>query len=211
MLGPQPWQSRLAERWLWALAVSALMHVLLWQVWVPAGGARVARPKLGAVFQVQIDTKPESRLLTLSEVIAPATLSAAPGGISVNPQASAATTQPQSSVTAPAAEVAAPVASSADTLGPDLRLYGARELDRYPRPATALQLPAWGVGPTSLRFWVSINQVGVVESVTAIDLAAGDLSQQAEALIRQTRFMPAERAGHAVRSRVQVVLRVVPD
>ncbi len=101
-----------------------------------------------------------------------------------------------------------PVATS--PVGPDMRVYLARELDRYPVPVAALSLNSETSGaPTgSVRLWVSIDQAGRVTDIEVIDTGSpGALDAVVRERLRGTRFSPAYKDEKAVKSRVLLILR----
>ena len=90
-----------------------------------------------------------------------------------------------------------------------MRVYLARELDRYPVPVSALSLHAGERGaPTgSVRLWVSIDQAGRVTDIEVIDTGSpGAWDAVARERLLGTRFNPAYKDEKAVKSRVLLVL-----
>lgn len=107
-----------------------------------------------------------------------------------------------------AERVARPVIATAPAR-PDMRVYLARELDRYPAPVSALSLYAGARStPTSsVRLWVSIDQAGRVTEIEEVDAeSSGALDAVVRERLRGTRFSPAFKDEKAVKSRVLLVL-----
>ena len=92
----------------------------------------------------------------------------------------------------------------------DDRYYSARELDRYPMPAAALDLS--GIVPAGIagriRVFVDVDLDGRVVGLAVIE---GDPPGRIEAALReilqQTSFTPASKDGRAVNSRVMMEFR----
>jgi outer membrane biosynthesis protein TonB len=103
----------------------------------------------------------------------------------------------------PATAVAPPGADAPAVLrAPDPTYYPARELDAYPQPARPLALdrPA---GAGSIRLLLLIDEHGVVNDVSLVEAdAAGHLEETLRAALAATRFLPAQKDGRAVRSRI---------
>ncbi len=107
-------------------------------------------------------------------------------------------------------ERAARLVNASAPAGPDMRVYLARELDRYPVPVAALSLNSETSGaPTgSVRLWVSIDQAGRVTDIEVIDTGSpGALDAVVRERLRGTRFSPAYKDEKAVKSRVLLILR----
>lgn len=182
-----------------ALGVSLLAHVLLAGGWTGGGGA----PRAVAVspaLQARLDAAPAPLLVTESVPLA------APDAMPDKPSPQLPASRPRTRpAAAPATRQPGAVAS-----GPDTRFYLARELDRYPSPLSALRLDAGEREGTAgrVRLWVSIDQAGRVVDAAVIDAdPSGTMEQSGRELVLATRFLPGQRDGRPVKSRVLLVLR----
>lgn len=195
-----PWQ-----RMLPALIASALAHYLIVDVWRPSGGPSqfsAVIPQLQARLEMP-EVLPAALEKTIAEDLT-----------AELPEKPAAT--PRTARVAPAMPpaVAVPETSSPENPGaavPDLRVYAARELDRYPVPLKPLDLPT-GQGRAGIaRIWVSIDITGsVVEAeFIAADLPAA-LAASARELLLAARFSPGFRDERPVKSRILLELRYGP-
>ena len=103
----------------------------------------------------------------------------------------------------PATAVAPPGADAPAVLrAPDPTYYPARELDAYPQPARPLALDG-PAGAGSIRLLLLIDEHGVVNDVSLVEAdAAGHLEETLRAALAATRFLPAQKDGRAVRSRI---------
>ena len=86
----------------------------------------------------------------------------------------------------------------------DLSYYTARDLDRYPRPLAPLPiLRAAGEGAGEVRLEILIDERGIVQDMSFAGPAAPARVEEAlRAALAATRFMPAQKDGRAVRSRI---------
>lgn len=86
----------------------------------------------------------------------------------------------------------------------DPNYYTARDLDRYPRPLVPLRInQATGDVAREVRLEILIDERGMVQDMTFAGPAAP--ARMAEALrtaLVATRFLPAQKDGRAVRSRI---------
>lgn len=202
------WLSSVEVRWPWrrllpALMVSALVHYLIVDGWRPSGGAPqfpVAMPQLQAQLEIP-----------------PVLMAAAETAVAENPPLlpEAMPEPPRNRIAQklPAVVTAADIrpAESPGPAVPDLRIYPARELDRFPVPLMPLDLRA---GPGSVgvvRFWVSIDLTG---NVVEAELFAGDLpaalAASARNLLLAARFSPGFKDERPVKSRILLELRYGP-
>ena len=87
---------------------------------------------------------------------------------------------------------------------PDPGYYPARELDDYPRPLAPLRIDRLaGDGAGETRLEVLIDERGIVRDVTVTAPAASArVGEALRAVLAATRFLPAQKDGRAVRSRI---------
>jgi protein TonB len=86
----------------------------------------------------------------------------------------------------------------------DSNYYTARDLDRYPRPLAPLRIiRVAGDGEGEVRLEILIDEHGTVKDMTFVAPAASArLQEEMRATLAATRFLPAEKDGRAVRSRI---------
>jgi protein TonB len=86
----------------------------------------------------------------------------------------------------------------------DPSYYTARDLDRYPRPLAPLRINrAAGDGAGEVRLEILIDERGIVQDMTFAGPAApARVEEELRAALVATRFMPAQKDGRAVRSRI---------
>ena len=90
----------------------------------------------------------------------------------------------------------------------DPTYYPAGELDAYPQPAQPLELDRLA-GAGSIRLLLLIDEHGIVNDLFPVEAGASTrLDQALRAALVATRFLPAQKDGRAVRSRI--VLSVGP-
>lgn len=177
------------RRMLIALGLSLLVHFLMVGGWGASGAARTTA--VAVPLQARLEPMP----------------AALPALAAVDTSPAATAPQPERPVrraaiaTSAAAVPELPPAGAAAS-GPDLRFYLARELDQYPSPLSVLRLDNG-----SVRLWVSIDQAGRVVDAAVIDAdPPGELETLARERVLATRFVPAQRDGRPVKSRVLLVL-----
>jgi len=87
---------------------------------------------------------------------------------------------------------------------PDPDYYTARELDRYPRALAPFQVKrAAGDGAGEVRLEILIDERGIVqEMIFAGPAAPARVEEALRAALAATRFLPAQKDGRAVRSRI---------
>lgn len=169
--------------------MSLLVHFLMVGGW----GASATRPPTTIIVPLQARLEPAPVALPPSAAADIPLVSAAP-----HPAVSSRRTPPASAAVAVVEQSPAGTAAS----GPDLRFYLARELDQYPSPLSALRLDNG-----SVRLWVSIDQTGRVVDAAVIDAdPPGEIERWARERVLATRFVPAQRDGRPVKSRVLLVL-----
>ena len=86
----------------------------------------------------------------------------------------------------------------------DLSYYTARDLDRYPKPLAPFQINRTaGDGVGEVRLEILIDERGIVQDVTFAGPAAqARVGEELRAALAATRFLPAQKDGRAVRSRI---------
>lgn len=177
------------RRMLIALGLSLLAHFLMVSGWGAPGTERTT----AVVVPLQARLEPMPAALPPSVVVNIPPVSDAP-----LPAVSVRRTSPANVTAAVVRQSPAGTVASA----PDLRFYLARELDRYPSPLSALRLDKG-----SVRLWVSIDQDGRVVDAAVIDADPPDgIERWARERVLATRFVPAQRDGLPVKSRVLLVL-----
>ncbi len=182
------------RRMLIALCASLLVHFLLAGGW---GSGKGSTTSAVVPLQARLEMIPAG-LPPLVVADVPRVTTAAQPVISTRRASPAA-------VSAAAVE---PLPAEAAGGGPDLRFYLARELDRYPSPLSVLNLDNGRGTAGSARLWVSIDQAGQVVDAAVIDAEPpGEFERLARDRVLATRFVPAQRDGRAVKSRVLLVLR----
>lgn len=181
-----------------ALVVSASSHLLLVQVLAPHAPQRPLQAVSILPIKVWIDRLPATTASSPAAVEAEASFD------SGRPERPAAVTD--ASAAGPA-RVAAMSSLPALPQIPDPKVYTARDLDSYPRPAASLDTsriedPVAG-NPVTVRLELTIDERGVVNDVSvAGPVRAGTAEAELRALLAATRFIPAIKEGRAVKSRV---------
>lgn len=203
------WNGSPDARWPWrrlltALMASAVGHYLIVDGWQPSGGSpqlSVAAPQLQARLEIP-EALPAAPEKTIAEVSPAEWL-----------EKQAAVPRPARVAPAipPAAATTVGSPENPGATGPDLRIYGARELDRYPVPLTPLDLRT-GQGRSGIaRFWVNIDSTGYAVEA---ELIAGDLpallTASARELLLAARFAPGVKDERPVKSRILLELRYGP-
>ena len=86
----------------------------------------------------------------------------------------------------------------------DPSYYTARDLDRYPRPLAPFQINRTaGDGAGEVRLEILIDERGIVQDMTFAGPAApARVEEELRAALAATRFLPAQKDGRAVRSRI---------
>ena len=87
---------------------------------------------------------------------------------------------------------------------PDPTYYAARDLDDYPRLLAPLDLGGLAAGAAAkFRVTLKIDERGVVNDVAAVEPGPGEGPREAlRAALAGTRFIPGQKDGRAVKSRV---------
>lgn len=99
------------------------------------------------------------------------------------------------------------VAALALPRAPDPTYYSARDLDSYPRLTAPLDLDrlgggAEGDGAANFRFQLSIDERGVVNEISTLEGEPPQLREALRTLLAATQFVPAQKDGRPVKSRV---------
>ena len=194
-----------ARRFAFALAVSAIAHLLLIQSLIFDVPQRTVRPAGAATITVHLEP---------------------PAGPVPEPLPVALQARPRAAAAGGGRDVAAPgtgarpkqdaVAPLALPQAPDPTYYSARDLDVYPRPAAPLDLDrlARGVaGSATGRFTLAllIDEGGVVTEIAVIETEPpGRLEEELRSALAAARFLPGQKDGRAVKSRVLLSVRFDP-
>ncbi len=188
-----------------ALAASVAVHAAI-VAW-PSGSRRAERAG-GVPLVVLLGAVAETREETTLPVLQP--------GVSLTDVVTTPSAHKQSMThNAPVVTVATPAvatepagaASSANV--PEARdpaIYGALQLDEYPRALTALDLAGVAGTPGKLRATVLIDESGAVSSVRQVQEAPDEVQRAAKALLLAARFSPAKREGRLVKAQLVVEL-----
>lgn len=96
----------------------------------------------------------------------------------------------------------------------DTAWYTAKDLDLYPRALAPVE-PAYPLSAAAVsgEVWLQlmIDESGAVNEATVVKAEpAGYFEDSAQQAFKLARFSPAQREGHAVRSRVVVKVRFAP-
>jgi protein TonB len=195
-----------SARLLVACALSLLLHLaLLLGIPVnPTGGVPGVVPTIYARLEPAADNEPPAPAATLGP--ADTTTVAADAGEQKKTPASKAETRPEPQpATAPAAS---PSGGIEVPLIRDPAYYPAQQLDVYPRPLTPIRLnypdaAAAERADGRLLVLLLIDEFGVVNEASVVEAQpAGSFEETTLAVFRATRFSPAKKQGHAVKSRV---------
>ena len=189
-----------------ALVLSAIVHLLLVQSLVFEATQRVARPVSAGVMTVRI----ESPAITGSD--SPVIVEAAP--LRAGARDSSRDVAPARTGGHATRNAAVPPALP---LAPDPTYYSARDLDFYPRPAVPLELDRIARGveegiAARFRLLLQIDERGVVNDIKVIEAhPPGRLQEELRAMLAATHFLPGQKDGHAVRSRVTLNVSFDPS
>jgi protein TonB len=96
---------------------------------------------------------------------------------------------------------------------PDPTYYAARDLDDYPRLLAPLDLGGLAVDAVAkFRVTLMIDERGVVNEVAAVEPGSGERPREAlRAALAGTRFIPGQKDGRAVKSRVVLDISLGPE
>jgi len=94
----------------------------------------------------------------------------------------------------------------------DPSYYTARDLDRYPRLLAPLRINrAAGDGAGEIRLEILIDERGIVQDMNFAGSAApARVEEELRAVLVATRFLPAQKDGRAVKSRVMLSVSFDP-
>lgn len=204
------WNGSPDARWPWrrlltALMVSAVAHYLIADGWQPSGGLSqpsVAIPQLQARLEMPEDLPAATEKPIAEDTPVESLAKPVPAPRS----ARVARAMPPAAL---AAEISSP--ENPGVAVPDLRIYAARELDRFPVPLTPLDLRTAQGRSGMARFWVSIDVTGYAVEAELItgDLPAA-LAVSARELLLAGRFSPGFKDERPVKSRILLELRYGP-
>ena len=195
--------SRLAK----ACALSLVLHVtLLAGVPVnPTGGL----PGVISVITARLEPAAPAESEPVAENVALVPADPVPPPVAVSPPKS---TAPKTDASPDPPRATAP--PSSPSTGIDVPLirdptyYPAKQLDVYPQPLTAIRLDypdsaAKARVDGRLKVLLLIDEFGVVNDVSVVEAQPeGYFEEAALATFRSARFSPAQKQGHAVKSRV---------
>jgi hypothetical protein len=90
---------------------------------------------------------------------------------------------------------------------PDPTYYSAQDLDSYPRLTAPLELDrlaggAEGNAAGSFRFQLLIDEQGGISEISALEGEPRELREELKTLLAATRFVPGQKDGRPVKSRV---------
>ncbi len=205
---PASLDKRAWPRFLAACAFSALLHLLLLGVPVnPTGGT----PNVVSTIQARLEAAPEE---TAAEAVIEPLLAVTPSKPA--PNVDAAADKPVAEKSAPPAPVAKPQSSPGSGIEvPLIRdpvYYPARQLDVYPQPVVMIQpkCPDSAVAQRingRVQLLLLIDEFGVVNEASVVDAQPEGMFEDATLQgFRLARFVPAQKQGNKVKSRV--ILRV---
>ncbi len=199
------------SRLLVACSLSLLLHlVLLLGIPVyPGGGVPQAASPIYARLEPAA-SEPQPRQVTLT----PAAKTGVPVREDDRPKPAAITAEParesRPAVTAPAS---APIAGIEIPLNRDPTYYAARQLDVYPQLLAPIKLayPERAAAQRldgNLLLQLLIDEFGIVNEVSVVESQPdGHFEEAALPVFRATRFSPAQKQGHPVKSRVLLQVR----
>jgi protein TonB len=185
-----------------ALAASVIAHLFLIQSLIFDVSQRSARPAGAAAITVHLE--PPAGPVTPNPDPLPTALQIKPRTAAEIRNAAALETgvRPEQDAVTP---LALPQA-------PDPTYYSARDLDVYPRPAAPLDLDRLVRGVAGrFRLALLIDEAGVVKEIAVIETEpAGRLQEELRSALAATRFLPGQKNGRAVKSRVLLSVSLDP-
>lgn len=197
------------SRLLVACSLSLLLHLaLLLGVPVnPTGGVSNAAATIHARLEPAANSErqhgPQEAALTLPKKMA------APASEEAQPESVAAKVEPKRESKPTATEI--PASPSGDTesrLTHGPTYYPAKQLDVYPQPLMPIKLTYPDAAAAQridgrLLLLLLIDEFGVVNEVSVVEAQPeGHFEEAALPVFRATRFFPAQKQGHPVKSRV---------
>ena len=177
-----------------ALAASAVAH------WILLSAPQPRLPRQG-IAPISDSAPMTVRLAPLPALVPGVQVTPEPGARRMPLPARTSTAPPKST---PGGDSASGAQSPALPPAPDPNYYPARDLDDYPRPLTPLRIDRLaGDGAGEARLEVLIDERGIVRDVTVTAPALPARVEEAlRAALVATRFLPAQKDGRAVRSRI---------
>ena len=186
-----------------ALAFSVALHLLFGAALTPEFTGSRAQSGAHTVITVQLAAQPAAEMANFIEPQPEI------------PAAARRTTRPAPAIdSGPHVAMAAPGGGPAEEVRPltlpaaaDPTYYGARDLDVYPRPVAPLELDriAEGIAAAGrVAVTLQIDEQGTVSNVAFTGPAPDELKEGLRAALAATRFLPARKDGHAVRSRLNL-------
>ena len=197
-----------------ACALSFVLHVtLLIGIPVnPTGGL----PGVVSVIIARLETAAPTDSEPVAESVPLVPADSVPPPVAGSPPKS---TEPKTEAKADAPRANAPPASPSSGIDvPFIRdptYYPAKQLDVYPQPLAAIRLDypdsaAKARVDGRLKVLLLIDEFGVVNDVSVIEAQPeGYFEEAALAAFRSARFSPAQKQGHAVKSRVLLQVKYV--
>jgi periplasmic protein TonB len=193
------------SRVLVACLLSLLLHLaLLLGVPVnPTGGVPNPAATIYARLEPAANSEPQEAAPTPTEK------TGAPAREYVKPKPSVTKVEPKRESKPVATEL--PASPSDDTglrLTPDATYYPAKQLDVYPQPLTPIKLNYPDTAAAEridgrLLLLLLIDEFGVVNEVSVVEAQPeGHFEEAALPVFRATRFLPAQKQGRPVKSRV---------
>ena len=203
--------SALKQSWsrlLVACSLSLLLHLalLLGILVYPTGGVPQVVQPIYARLEPAADSEPQTREVALT----PAEKTGVPvrGDARPEPAATKAEPKPESRQAATDAPASAPIAGFALPLSRDPTYYPARQLDVYPQLLAPIKLDYPDRAAAQrldgrLLLLLLIDEFGVVNDASVVEAQPeGYFEEAALSVFRATRFSPAQKQGHPVKSRV---------
>jgi protein TonB len=203
---------------LWAVGLSAAVHAAaILGLGVKPGGTQASRTSVISARLVPSPAEsstpvPGPRIVAPRRTPIPEAV-AVPADLPAGNPAPADREDPQK----PPAPATAPVDLPGLEDIPDSTHYSARDLDVYPRPSARVRpdYPAPALGERlagKVRLMLLIDERGRVTEASVVDATpTGIFDEPAREAFLHAAFVPAERAGRAVRSRILVDVEFDPD
>lgn len=197
------------SRLLVACSLSLLLHLaLLLGVPVnPTGGVSNAAATIYARLEPAANSEPQLR--PQEAALTPTERTGAPASEDAQPKPAATKVEPKRESKPAATELPASPSGEAElrlTRGPTY--YPAKQLDVYPQPLTPIKLNYPDTAAAQridgrLLLLLLIDEFGVVNEVSVVEAQPeGRFEEAALSVFRATRFFPAQKQGHPVKSRV---------
>lgn len=198
------------SRLLVACTLSLLLHLalLLGIPVYPTGGVPQAVHPIYARLEPAAKREPQPREVTLT----PAEKSGVPVREDARRAPAATKAEPQRKSTQAPTEPA-PIAGIEPPASRDPTYYPAKQLDVYPQPLEPVKLnyPDGAAAQRldgNLLLLLLIDEFGVVNDASVVEARPeGHFEEAALSVLRATRFSPAQKQGHPVKSRVLLQLR----